>query len=299
MWWLLSCAIETAPRELPATSDPEGADSNSPDTSSEGSDPQESSPLSSRCEAGEGSIRCEHETERLLTGLTGLVPREVHWQVPLGEPPPEGWPAVILFQGSMFSAELFWLVLDFDIFGYYNQGMLTKTLLDRGFAVITPEAHAGGATAWDTNIPPMSIYWDLAEDHQFMLDIFDAIGAGTFGDLDTGRLYASGISSGGYMTSRMDLEYREHFAALAIHSASYATCAGPVCIIPGDLSAEHLPTLFLHGSDDNIVPISTAERYVEALVALGIETDVVVQQGAGHAWIDAAPEAITAWFEAH
>lgn len=299
MWWLLSCAIETAPRELPATSEPEEADSGSPDTSSEGSDPQESLPLSSRCEAGEGSIRCEHETERLLTGLTGLVPREVHWQVPLGEPPPEGWPAVILFQGAMFSAELFWLVLDFDIFGYYNQGMLTKTLLDRGFAVITPEAHAGGATAWDTNIPPMSIYWDLAEDHQFMLDIFDAIGAGTFGDLDTGRLYASGISSGGYMTSRMDLEYREHFAALAIHSASYATCAGPVCIIPGDLSAEHLPTLFLHGSDDNIVPIATAERYVEALVALGVETDVVVQQGAGHAWIDAAPEAITAWFEAH
>lgn len=299
MWWLLACAPE--PEFGDESVYPEGSDTfgEVASTSTMSLSDTTGSSTPSRCEFGEGTIRCAHETERMLTGFTGLLPREVHWQIPQGEPPEEGWPAVILFQGSLFTAELFWLVLDFDVFGYYNQGMLTKTLLDSGFVVLTPEAHAGGATAWDTNIPPMSLLWDLSEDHQFMLDIFDAIEGGTFGDIDPSRLYAAGISSGGYMTSRMDLEYREHFAALAIHSASYATCAGPLCVIPDDLSAEHLPTLFLHGSDDDIVPMETAERYVDALSALGVETDVVVEQGAGHAWIDAAPTEITDWFVSH
>ena len=252
----------------------------------------------SRCEVGEFTLTCDHQTTTLYTGFTGLLPREVHWQVPLGEPPAGGWPAVILFQGSLFTAELFWIVLDVDTFGFWNQGLLTKQLLDSGFAVITPEAHAGGATAWDTNIPPMSLWWDLSEDNQFMLDIFDRLDAGGFGEVDAERLYAAGISSGGYMTSRMDLEYRERFRALAIQSASYATCVGPICVVPG-LDAGHLPTLFLHGADDLIVPLYTMEPYHEALQDLGVDTEAIVQEGVGHAWIDPAPEAITDWFQRH
>lgn len=253
----------------------------------------------SRCEVTPLTLTCTHQTTTLLTGTTGLAPREVHWQVPLGEPPPGGWPAVLMFQGSIFTAELFWAVLDTDTLGMWNQGMLTKTLLDEGFAVVTPEAHLEGFTAWDTNIPPMSEFWELASDHWFMLDIFDAIEDGTFGPIDPDQLFATGISSGGYMTSRMDEAYRERFVALAIQSASWATCSGPICSLPGDLDAGHLPTLFLHGSDDAIVPIWTMELYRDALDQLGVPTETIVQAGVGHAWIDQAPEAITAWFLAH
>jgi len=255
-------------------------------------------PEASHCEVGDFTLTCDHQTTTVYTGFTGLLPREVHWQVPLGEPPEGGWPGVIVFQGSLFTAELFWIVLDVEIFGFWNQGMLTKTLLDRGFAVITPEAHAGGATAWDTNIPPMSLWWDLSEDNQFMLDIFDNIDAGAFGEVDPGRLYATGISSGGYMSSRMELEYRERFRALAIQSASYATCAGPICSVP-ELDTGHLPTLFLHGEDDLVVPMSTMEPYYEALLALGVDTEAITQEGVGHAWIDPAPDAITDWFQSY
>jgi pimeloyl-ACP methyl ester carboxylesterase len=287
--------------ELPSDQGGEDGVSSEPAPPSQEEDelPDSVSEGGSRCEVTEHTLTCDHQTTTVFTGFSGLLPREVHWQVPLGEPPPEGWPAVLLFQGSLFTAELFWVALEIETFGYYNQGMVTKTLLDSGFAVLAPEAHAGGFTAWDTNIPPMSLLWELSEDHQFMLDIFEGIEEGTFGELDAGRLYASGISSGGYMTSRMDLAYRERFRALAVHSASFATCSGPLCVLPGDLSAEHLPTLFLHGDDDAIVPIWTMELYRDALLELGVEVDTVIEPGTGHAWIDDSPTAIVEWFEAH
>ncbi len=254
--------------------------------------------MASRCEQYDGVLLCEHHTTTLFTGLTGLLPRQVHWQVPLGRPPEAGWPAALLFQGSLFTAETFWTVLDLDTLGYRNQGRLTQGLLDSGFAVITPEAHAGGFTAWDTNIPPMSQFWETAEDHWFMLDIFDELDAGGFGPIDATRLFAAGISSGGYMTSRMDQAYRTRFVALAIQSASWATCAGPICNVPA-LDAGHLPTMFLHGSDDAIVPLATMELYRDALDGVGVETETIVAPRVGHAWIDEAPDAIVSWFAAH
>jgi dienelactone hydrolase len=292
-----ACGLPPAVEDLPADSE----DLSEPASPSDPAPPsqQEEPDSPSRCEVTELTLTCDHQTTTVFTGFSGLLPREVHWQIPLGEPPAGGWPAVILFQGSLSTAELFWVVLELDTFGYYNQGLVTKTLLDSGFAVLTPEAHAGGFTAWDTNIPPMSLLWEIAEDHQLMLDIFEGIEAGTFGELDAGRLYASGISSGGYMTSRMDLEYRERFRALAVHSASFATCAGPLCVLPEDLSDEHLPTLFLHGDDDPIVPVWTMELYRDALLELGVEVDTVIEPGTGHAWIDDSPTAIVEWFQAH
>ncbi len=250
----------------------------------------------SRCEVSESRLHCSHYTTTLYTGSTGVVPRKLHWQVPVGAAPPEGWPAVVLFQGSFVSADTFWDATPEGAFGLWNQGLLTKALLDGGFAVLTPEARLSGSGAWETNIPPMSLEWSLAGDHYFMRDIFAGIDDGQFGELDSDRLYAAGISSGGYMASRMDLEYRSRFRALAIQSASWATCSGAVCSVPTPQSPEHLPTLFLHGSDDLVVPVSTMLDYHEALLDAGVETQAVIAEGVGHAWIDAAPAEILRWF---
>jgi len=258
----------------------------------------EVTPDPSRCDVGDFTITCEHTTDTLFTGVTGFTPRQVHHQVPLGDAPAAGWPVAILFQGSLFTAEFFWTVVDAP-FGAFNQGLLTKTLLDRGYAVVTPEVLGDGTTAWQTNVPPASLGWGFSEDHYFMLDLFAAIEDGDFGNLDANRLFAAGISSGGYMTSRMDVEYRERFTALAIHSGSYATCAGAVCTVPSDLDAEHLPTLFLHGSLDLVVPQSTMELYRDVLAGLGVTVDTVLDEGAAHEWIDAAPTAIADWFDSY
>jgi dienelactone hydrolase len=241
-------------------------------------------------------IVCPKQTTEIE--VSALVTREVHWQTPLGEPPAAGWPIAIMFQGSLFTSELTWKGELGGGFGQYFQTLTLKRLLDAGYAVLTPEAHANGNTFWDTNVPPYSTNWELAPDHDFMLAIFAAIDDGVFGPLDSDTMYATGISSGGYMTSRMAVSYPGRFAGLAIQSASYAPCSGPLCVVP-DLDPSHPPTLLLAGAEDPIVPLSTVETYYDALLAATVHTELVVDEDAGHEWISAAPDATLAWFDEH
>src|SRR5262249_52034297 len=122
---------------------------------------------------------------------------------------------------------------------------------------------------------------------------------GTFGPIDMSRLYATGISSGGYMTSRMAVSYAGMFKALAVQSGSYATCAGLLCAIPDRLPSDHPPTLFLHGRVDLIVPLLTMQMYADRLTAEGHPVKVVIDDSAGHRTLARAPNEILAWFEAH
>ncbi len=252
----------------------------------------------SPCEVGDVLITCPRETTSLLTGTTGLDLRDVHWQNPRGASPADGWPVAVLFQGSLFSPEYGWGAVAGSPFGAYYQAEVIHELLDAGFAVLTPEARFGGATFWDTNVPPWSVSWDLSGDHQFMLDLFDELDAGTFGPVDTRRMYATGISSGGYMSSRMADAYPGRFRALAIQSASYAWCSGPACTVP-TLPEDHPPTLFLHGALDLTVPLYTMDLYHDDLVDDGIEVRRIVDPNMGHEWIPAAPDEIAQWFLGH
>jgi poly(3-hydroxybutyrate) depolymerase len=179
-------------------------------------------------------------------------------------------------------------------FGGYYQVVLIARLLGAGFTVIQPEAQGG--VAWNTN---SSANFDASADATFIPQLLDRVGDGTFGPIDTTRLYATGISSGGYMTSRMAVSYPGRFRALAIQSGSYATCLGPLCNIPPTLPVDHPPTQLLHGDADTIVPISTARAYYDALVAAGIEATFVNDPAAGHQWLSSAPEDVTNWFASH
>jgi dienelactone hydrolase len=247
----------------------------------------------SRCKETATTITCPKITVEL-----GPWQRDVHYQVPLGEPPAGGWPVVLMFQGSFFTAEVTWIATDDLPFGAWVQTHVVKHLLDHGYAVITPEAKLDGSTFWDTNIPPYSFTWESSEDHQLMLLIFAGIEEGTFGPLDAGRLFATGISSGGYMTSRMAVSYPGKFRALAIAAGAYATCSGPLCDVP-DLDDGHPPTLFLHGEIDLTVPLATAEAYYDELLATGVDARLVTEPGEGHAWISPSSEEVLAWFDGH
>jgi dipeptidyl aminopeptidase/acylaminoacyl peptidase len=218
---------------------------------------------------------------------------------PDGKAPDGGWPTAMLFQGSFHSAADMWTAKRDDDFGGFNQTLLVRTLLEHGYAVLTPETRLAGDTYWETNVLPWAYLWDSSEDHDLMEQIFAAVDAGSFGPLEPHTMFAAGISSGGYMTSRMAIQYADRFRALAIESASYATCAGPICDVPDDLPTNHPPTLFLHGNDDDIVPIATAWTYHDKLAAKGVMVDFVVDETAGHRWIDAAPSATLAFFDSN
>jgi poly(3-hydroxybutyrate) depolymerase len=230
--------------------------------------------------------------------------RIVHYQVPLGAAPAAGWPTVFMFQGSFLSAAFTFSATSDEDYGMYYQTELVKMLLDAGFAVLAPEALDGGTTYWQTNIAPYAAHWPSSPDDLLVQAMLADVKAGTFGPLDATTLFATGISSGGYMSSRMAVSYAGRFKALAIESGAYATClsldsavTGGMCTVP-TLSSSHPPTLFLHGDLDTvIVPEWTIMAYEAALTAANVVNSEVDDANSGHQWIPEAPAAVLAWFE--
>lgn len=252
----------------------------------------------SRCTLTADTVTCAEQQLALDMGQNGGQ-RTIHYNVPLGSAPSAGWPVVIMFQGAYYTAAHTFAAKKGDAWGGYYQTLVVKRLLDGGFAVLAPEANQSGNGYWDTNIPPYDQNWKSAPDNAYMLAIFQAISGGQFGPLDDTEMYAAGLSSGGYMTSRMAVSYAGKFRALAIESASYATCLAAQCTVPAPLPSDHPPTLFLHGGADQVVPISTMKLYKAQLDKQGLETKAVIDDPAGHGWIAAAPDEVPAWFSGH
>ena len=251
------------------------------------------SATSSRCTITETTVACTHTVTPLKA--SPAITRDVYWQTPLTARPAKGYPAVIVYQGSFAGPALTWATLSKSTpFGGFYQGVLHARLLDNGFTVIAPTAAAG--VAWQTN---NGAPWESTSDHTFINQLLVEIEKGTYGPVDLTRLYATGISSGGYMTSRMAVSYAGRFRALAVNAGSYATCAGSICNIPDKLPADHPPTLFLHGEKDATVPIATMRPYPEKLTAQGVAAASVIDPSAGHEWLSVSPERITDWFLKH
>ncbi|MBL8956937.1 MAG: hypothetical protein JNK82_39555 [Myxococcaceae bacterium] len=244
-----------------------------------------------RCTDTDARVSC-------LRQELGLKTRKVHWQIPAGEAPATGWPAVITFHGSFTGTGPHWEAKDGDKWGAYRAAQTTKALLERGYAVLTPESIHGGAWYWNSNVVGYAENWGIAPDHEMMVELLALMKEGKPAPFDLSRLYATGISSGGYMTSRMAISYEGQFKALAVHSASFAKCGGSICSVP-ELPATHPPTLLLHGEQDSIVPVSTMRAYEAQLTAQGLEVSAQVSATAGHEWLEAAVSRVPDWFDAH
>ncbi|HET9992660.1 MAG TPA: PHB depolymerase family esterase, partial [Kofleriaceae bacterium] len=193
--------------------------------------------LASRCQIAPTAITCDHDT---LSLNDSTADRDIAYEVPLGVAPAAGWPAVIYYQGSFVTGTSAFSAQVGAPFGEYNLTLTIKALLDGGYAVIAPNAAMMGTTFWETNVPPYSTSWSGSPDDVLVTHMLAAITAGTFGPIDPSRLYAMGISSGGFMTSRMAVSYPGVFRALADHSGSYATCSA-ICVVPTPLPADHPP----------------------------------------------------------
>jgi poly(3-hydroxyoctanoate) depolymerase len=233
------------------------------------------------------SIHCPYQE---LSVIGKDITRAVKFGIPKGPAPKNGWPTVIIYQGSFFPVEF--NRDEIMPFGGYNEIRLIKNLMDHGFAVIAPRALA--RVAWETNI--IGVDYKTSEDFYFVTNLLKKMNDGEFGPLNMDKLFATGISSGGYNSSRMAVTFPGVFKALAIESASYATCGGPLCIIPEELPADHPPTFFLHGAIDNVVPVTTMLEYHSRLKNAGIPTEMQIDALAMHQWLSEAPELITQWF---
>jgi poly(3-hydroxybutyrate) depolymerase len=248
-------------------------------------------PVGARCTGDDAHLSCASQS-------MSLDGRTVTYQLPEGDPPAAGWPVVVFYQGSFIPGSHAFAAASSDAFGQYQLTATVKALLDRGYAVIAPNAQGDGTLYWQTNIPPYATNWTGCDDDMFVHHLLDAMASSVFGPLDGSRRFAMGLSSGGFMTSRMAVSYGGTFRALAIASASYATCS-TTCSLPAQLPADHPPTLFLHGSADTIVPAATMTPYHDELAAAGRPTQAILDPSAGHEWLAQGVTAIPAWFEAH
>jgi acetyl esterase/lipase len=67
------------------------------------------------------------------------------------------------------------------------------------------------------------------------------------------------------------------------------------------VTADDPPTLMIHGDADRVVPIQQSLTMAEALKKAGVETKLVVKEGAGHGWLNMLGDInqIVDWFDSH
>jgi dienelactone hydrolase len=210
-----------------------------------------SAPLS-RCGGSGDAIDCEHN-------VATVSERWVGWQVPLGDTPARGWPAVIIYHGwNLWNSEYCWYATPQYSFGLYHKAEVVRDLLDSGYAVITPDA-LSRLGYWETNVNRYAVadlsIWEESEDHRFVEELLRRTDDGEFGSIDMQRLSAIGFSSGAYMTSRMAVNYPHRFRSFAVVGGAYYYCSGSCSETVANDVAPHVwelhgPTLFLANSND-------------------------------------------------
>jgi len=137
-------------------------------------------------------------------------------------------------------------------------------MLAENFIVVSPQCPAG--QRWDNDV---------------LLGLLDDVIASR--KVDTGRIYLTGLSMGGYGAWSLGTRYPERFAAIA-----------PICgggeridiLLAGREKAAALKSLGVwafHGAKDPTVPLSESERMIEAVRKAGVkEVELTVYPEAGH-----------------
>jgi pimeloyl-ACP methyl ester carboxylesterase len=213
----------------------------------------------------------------------------------------------MMFQGSFYAAQDFFSATQEELFGGFYQVKTVEALLTNGFAVVAPDAMFEGDLFWDTNLPPWDTMidmglWPTAPDAIMLSHLFPMMESGKLGKLDMTRMHSAGISSGGYMSSRMAFFYAKQFKSVTIAAGSFYYCSGPLCAppiqgLPGELKPDHPPTLFLQGLDDDIVPPFTMWLYADDLKEHNIPYRVVTCANCTHQWIPNSPTEVLNWVQ--
>lgn len=92
--------------------------------------------------------------------------------------------------------------------------------------------------------------------------------------VDKSRIYATGLSMGGYATWALAAQYPKAFAAIA-----------PICGGGDPEKAKAhamIPTWVFHGGKDTVVPLARSEEMVAAIKAAGGDAKLTVYPEAGH-----------------
>ncbi len=132
--------------------------------------------------------------------------------------------------------------------GHKSPFKLWMELAEReGFYVVYPEGRPGayGKPTWNDCRADCTVS-SSADDVGFLLRILEEVAAEH--PLDRGRIYASGMSNGGFMALRLAVEEPDVFAAVAAIGAAMPAVSGCAA------ASEPVPVLFMNGTADPNMP---------------------------------------------
>lgn len=102
-----------------------------------------------------------------------------------------------------------------------------------------------------------------------LLQLLDKITASH--NVDTNRIYLTGLSMGGFGTWKLGLTYPEKFAALAPICGGASTIDVIIGTWDKRKHLEKLPIWAFHGAKDEVVPLDESERVVNSLKRAGLK----------------------------
>ena len=169
-----------------------------------------------------------------------------------------------------------------------GQHAFARRALELGYAVVAPNPttpRCEGVYQWDyTETDPNR------SDNLFLKRVIDWIKSGKDFPVRKDRIYVVGISSGGFMASRLAQLFADDIAKVVIRSAGNAndmSIEGRRCIPvwggPHEVK-RHPPTMLIHGVRDRLVPVRMSDQYEASLKRAGVEVVYIRAAGKGHRW---------------
>lgn len=162
-----------------------------------------------------------------------------------------GWPLVLFLHGAGERGS------DLDSATVHGLPKLAEAGHEFPFVIATPQCPE--SSQWVAELTTLAgLLDDVAADYR----------------IDPSRVYATGLSMGGFGTWSLAVRYPERFAAIA-----------PVCgglWLQDVAPIRHLPVWAFHGEEDNTVPIELTEEIVAGLEALGADVRFTRYEGVGH-----------------
>jgi predicted peptidase len=163
----------------------------------------------------------------------------------------QGWPLILFLHGAGERGS------DLKKVKVHGPPKIVEKQKDFPFIVISPQC-------------PEDDWW--TDKIEVLINLLDDIVARY--NVDTDRVYLTGLSMGGYGSWALAAEYPQRFAAVA------PICGGGNRIMAFRL--KDVPVWAFHGAKDNVVPLKQSEEMVDAIKARGGDAELTVYPEAGH-----------------
>ncbi len=161
------------------------------------------------------------------------------------------WPVILFLHGAGERGD------DLEKVKKHGPPKIVEQQKDFPFIVVSPQC-------------PERDWW--TDKNEVLINLLDDITARY--DVDTERIYLTGLSMGGYGTWALAAVYPERFAAIS------PICGGGKRFMAYQL--KDVPIWAFHGAKDNLVPLKESQEMVDAIKGLGGDAKLTVYPEAGH-----------------